>query len=214
MDYLVERGNVCGELRALFTAGVMPHSGHANASVRLPDERMLLTSVGHVRDLRTDQFAVVGLDGVVLEGELTSTSSEIVEMHAAIYRAASEVGAVLHTHPRHATAFALAHKPIPARYEPLLRFGQAFEIPVVAWAPRGSAASVDAIADIAARRPGVHAVLMANHGVTVYHRDIGTAAGLMTTVEEAAEVELGAGLLGGGVDLPEEAFDRIRRAVL
>jgi L-ribulose-5-phosphate 4-epimerase len=38
---------------------------------------------------------------------------------------------VIHTHSPNLVAFALARRPLPVRYEPLLQMGQAEEVPVV-----------------------------------------------------------------------------------
>ncbi|POX79771.1 class II aldolase/adducin family protein [Mycobacterium kansasii] len=114
----------------------MSHAGHASASVRLVNERMLLTASGRVRNLTTDRLAVVDHDGKPLDGQLEPAVAEIVPMHAAVYRARPNVGGVIHTHSPAVTAFALAHRPLPCRYEALLRFGQATAAPVVPWAPQ------------------------------------------------------------------------------
>ncbi len=68
-------------------------------------------------------------------------------MHTEPYRARPDVGAIIHTHSPHLLAFAMASRPMPCRYEGLLRFGQAEDVPVVPWAPRGSEKSVSSIID-------------------------------------------------------------------
>ncbi|MTE15387.1 class II aldolase/adducin family protein [Nocardia aurantiaca] len=193
----------------LFDSGVMSHSGHANLSARLDGERFLLTP-GFVRGLRADQVAVVGVDGQVLGGRLQSASTEIVNMHGVVYRTRPEVGAVLHTHSPAATAFAVAHQPLPCRTEPMLRFGQAEEVPVVPWGPRGSDVSVRGISEILAQRPTTSAVLLANHGLLVFGPDPRQAADLLTAIEESAEAELAARALGGAVDFPAGALEAVR----
>lgn len=196
----------------LFAAGVMSHSGHANLSARLDGDRFLLTP-GFVRGLRPEQVAVVGFDGQALGGRLQSVSAEIMAMHAAVYRARPAVGAVLHTHSRAATAFAVAHRPLPCRTEPMLRFGQAEDVPVVPWGPRGSDVSVRGIARVLEQRPTTSAVLLANHGLLVFGPDPAQAAHLLTAIEESAEAELAAAALGGAVDFPDGALAAVRAAM-
>ncbi|WP_039798057.1 class II aldolase/adducin family protein [Nocardia araoensis] len=196
----------------LFEAGVMSHSGHANLSARIDPQRFLLTP-GFVRGMTADQVAVVGIDGQLLGGRLQSASTEIVNMHGVVYRARPEVGAVLHTHSPAATAFAVAHQPLPCRTEPMLRFGQAEELPVVPWGPRGSNVSVRGIADILQQRPTTSAVLLANHGLLVFGPDAGQAADLLIAIEESAEAELAARLLGGAVDFPAAALEAVRASM-
>lgn len=197
----------------MFTTGVMSHSGHANLSARLNPEDFVLTATGMVRDLRPDQVATLDLDGRVVTGELAPENAEIVAMHAVVYRARPEVGAIIHTHSPAATTFALAHRELPCRVEPLLRFGQAEPVPVVPWGPRGSDVSVRGIEAVLDERPTTSAVLLANHGLLVFGADPMAAAALVVAIEEAAEAELAAGVLGGGVDFPAGALDQVRRSM-
>ena len=204
---------VVAATRHLFVSGVMSHAGHANLSARLDPERFALTTTGMVRDLRPDQVAVVDLDGQVLQGDLASENAEIVAMHAVVYRARPGVGGIIHTHSPSATAFALAHKELPCRAEPLLRFGQAEAVPVVAWGPRGSDVSVRGIAAAVDEHPTTSAVLLANHGLLAFGADPMAAARLVVAIEEAAEAELAASSLGGAVDFPAGALDQVRQSM-
>jgi L-fuculose-phosphate aldolase len=188
----------------------MSHSGHANLSARVGSEEILLTSTGQVRELTVENFALVRLDGDIAEGELAPTNAEIVEMHTKVYLARPEIGAVIHTHSPNLLAFAMANRPLPARYEALLRFGQAEEVPVAPWAPRGSERSVEAIVELVRERPGTNAVLLGNHGVLVFGASVAATAALLTVLEEAAEAELAAAALGGATNLPDGALEAVR----
>ncbi len=199
--------------RALFTNGVISHSGHANLSARVGGESMLLTVEGQVRDLGPDRLALVRLDGTVLEGTLDPANAEIVTMHSEVYKARPEVGGIIHTHSPHLLAFAMAGRPLPDRYEALLRFGQAEDVPVVPWAPRGSERSVSGIIDALGRQPGTQAVLLGNHGDLVFGPGPREAAALLTVLEEAAEAELAAAPLGGAADFPPGALEDVRASM-
>ena len=212
------RAEVAGEAivsaaRHLFEAGVMSHAGHANLSARLGADRFALTTTGVVRDLRADQVAVVTTDAEVLDGALSADNAEIVSMHAVVYRARPELGAVIHTHSPAATAFALAQRELPCRAEPLLRFGQAEAVPVVAWGPRGSEVSVRGIAAALDEHPSTSAVLLANHGLLAFGADPMATARLVVAIEESAEAELAARALGGAVDLPAGALEAVRESM-
>jgi L-fuculose-phosphate aldolase len=193
----------------------MSHSGHANISVRLPDEpeRLLMTAHGQVRDLAAEQLAVVTLAGEVIEGDVDASNREIIAMHAAVYRERPEVRAVIHTHSPHVTSFALAHQPLPCRYEALLRFGVADDIPVAAWGPRGSEESIRAIRETLQSHPSVPAMLLANHGLLAFGKDIGATAQLIVAMEEAAEMTLDAVPVGGAQPFPEGALEQVRAQV-
>jgi ribulose-5-phosphate 4-epimerase/fuculose-1-phosphate aldolase len=74
-------------------------------------------------------------------------------------------------------------------------FGLADGVPVAAYAPRGSD---QAVANVrAAVKPGVPAVLLANHGLLVFHRDPELAVFVAEVIEEAARVAIDAKAVGG-----------------
>lgn len=208
------RDQIVGAARALFITGVMSHSGHGNLSARVDQGRFLLTTTGVVRDLRPEQLARVSLTGHVEEGELAPENAEIVAMHSVIYRERPDVAAVIHTHSPAATAFALAHRPLPCRAEPLLRFGQAEPVPVVPWGPRGSDTSVRGIATLLGQSSSTSAALLANHGLLCFAGDVMSTARLVVAIEEAAKAELAAIAIGGAVDFPPDALTRVRESML
>ncbi len=123
-------------------------------------------------------------------------------MHTAMYRDQPDVGCVLHTHSPFATAHAVAQRPIDCWIEALAMFGLADGVPVAPYGPRGSE---QAVANIrAAVRPGVPAVLLANHGVLVFHRTPELAVLVGGVVEEAAQAAINAHALGGPVAIPAD----------
>lgn len=196
--------------RTLFKNGVMSHTGHANLSARVDGNTMLLTIDGQVRELTEDRLALVRLDGTVIEGALDPTNAEIVTMHSEVYKTRPGVGGIIHTHSPSLLAFALANRSLSCRYEALLRFGQATEVPVVPWAPRGTERSVTGIIDTITEHPDTNAVILGNHGVLVFGPTPGAAAALLTVLEEAAEAELASEAIGGAVDLPSGALADVR----
>ena len=196
----------------LFHAGVMSHSGHGNMSARLPGtEHMLLAATGLGTHLTPEQPAVVTFDGEVVSGHLESVAREIVGMHAGVYRARPDVGCVMHTHSPHVTSFAVANQPLPCVYEALLRFGITEDIPVAAWAPRGSQESVANIVEQIEKHPGISAVLLGNHGLLAFGRDPASTVFLIVSMEEAAEMTLEARQLGGEHPFPDGALEKERQ---
>lgn len=213
LNHAEARRAVVDACATLVRSGVMSHSGHGNFSARVDASRMLLTPAGMSTPPAAEDLAVVGLDGMVEQGQILASVGEIVGMHTAIYRARPEVGAVVHTHSPALCAFALAHAPLPCHYEALLRHGQAVDVPVVAWAPRGSAASIRGIADALAAVPGTHAVLLANHGPLVFGPTPANAAALVVALEEAAGAELAAAALGGARPFPPGAAEAVTDSI-
>jgi L-fuculose-phosphate aldolase len=183
-------------------SGAISPNAHGNVSIRVPGgDEMYFTAAPSLRDLPASAIVRVGLDGTLLEGELPPIQGAVVAMHTAMYADDPEVGCVLHTHSPAATAFAVAQRPIGCWIEALAMFGLPDGVPVAAYGPRGSE---EAIANIrAAVAPGFPAVLLANHGVLVFHRTPQMVIMLGGVVEEAAQAGLAAERLGGPVELPE-----------
>ena len=211
MTYSEERQAILTSADLLVRSGVLSRSNHGNSSVRLSDgQSMLITGVSSLFGQTAETLAVLDLDGNVLEGNLASTSAEIVSMHAVVYKQRSDVGAVIHTHSPMVSAYAMAHQPMPIHYEGLLRQGVSDDIPVAAWGPRGSRESVTNIEDALRAHPDASAVLLANHGLLAFGRDSGRAAHLIISLEEAAEMMLLAERLGGSKPFPPGALQQVR----
>lgn len=186
----------------LVGGGVLTRSNHGNISVRLGDtDRIVLTGGGTLASLTPDDLAVLSLSGELLDGHLDPVAHEIVHMHTAVYRARRDVGAVIHTHSPHATAFAIAGRPIECVYEGMARFGITDPVPVAAYGPRGSDESVRNIVSVIG--PESRAVLLQNHGILVFDADIRAATQLVFVLEETAELAVYASLLGQPVPIPK-----------
>ena len=202
-----------GAARAVVAARAISANGHGNVSVRIPGaDEMLFTSAPSLNGLTPEGVCRVGLDGTLLEGALPPIQGAVVAMHTMLYRHDPEVGSVLHTHAPGATAFAVARQPIDCWIEAMAMFGLADGVPVAGYAPRGSD---EAVANIeAALRPGVPAVLLANHGLLSFHRTAELAVLVNGVVEEAAQASLAARAIGGPVAIdPEMRAAALQRAM-
>jgi len=198
------------EAAARLTAGgVVTPNGHGNISVRASGaDEMYFTSAPSLNALGPEGIARVGLDGALREGDLQPIQAAVVAMHTALYQDHPDVGCVLHAHPRFATVFAVANREIKCWVEAMAMFGLADGVPVAAYGPRGSD---EAVANIrAAVRPGVPAVLLANHGLLVFHRSPDLAVLVADVIEEAARVAIAAQAIGG----PQEVPTAMRAAAL
>ena len=184
-------------------SGAISANGHGNVSLRVPDsDEMYFTAGPSLRNHAASAVVRVGLDGTLREGELPPIQGAVVAMHTAMYADSPDVGCVLHTHSPFATAYAVAHRPIGCWVEALAMFGLPSGVPVASYGPRGSE---QAVANIrAAVTPGVPAVLLANHGVLVFHRTPDLAITVGGIVEEAAQAGIRAASIGGPVEIPDE----------
>lgn len=183
-------------------SGAISANGHGNVSIRVPGaQEMYYTSAPSLRDHPRSAVVRIGLDGTLIEGTLPPIQGAVVAMHTAMYADDEEVGCVLHTHSPYATAYAVAQRPIGCWVEALAMFGLADGVPVANYAPRGSD---EAVANIrTAVLPGVPAVLLANHGVLVFHRSPELAILVGGVIEEAAMAGINCGSIGGPVEIPE-----------
>jgi len=134
-----------------------------NVSARVPGSDLLVikpSGVGY-DDLTADSMVVCDLDGIRVDGDLSPSSD--TASHAYIYRHMPEVGGVVHTHSRYATAWAARGEAIPCVLTAMAdEFGG--EIPVGPFAPIGGDEIGRAVVETLAghRSP---AVLLRSHGV-------------------------------------------------
>ncbi len=105
------REEMCEVGRRIYNKGFAA-ANDGNISYRLDDNRVLCTptrvSKGY---MKPDDLCVVDLDGNQVSGK-RKRSSEIL-LHLTIMKNRPDVRACVHCHPPHATAFAVAHEPIP-----------------------------------------------------------------------------------------------------
>jgi L-fuculose-phosphate aldolase len=88
-----------------------------NHSYRISENRILCTPTGISKgNLKPDDICTVDLEGKQVAGKLKRTSE--ILMHLAIYKARADVKAVVHSHPPHATAFAIANVELPTCIHP------------------------------------------------------------------------------------------------
>ena len=184
-------------------SGAISQNGHGNVSLRVEgSDEMYFTSGPTLRNHDREQVVRVGLDGTLREGELPPIQGAVVDMHTAMYADNPSVGCVIHTHSPYATAYAVARKPIGCWIEALAMFGLPDGVPIAGYGPRGSAQAVENIRR--AVTPGTPAVLLANHGVLVFHRTPELAIMVGGVVEEAARASITAAAIGGPVELESE----------
>lgn len=88
-----------------------------NHSYRIAENRVLCTPTGVSKgQLKPDDLCTVDLEGKQLAGSRKRTSE--ISLHLAIYKARPDVKAVIHSHPPHATAFAVAGIDLPTCVHP------------------------------------------------------------------------------------------------
>jgi L-fuculose-phosphate aldolase len=132
----------------------------------------------------------VDVEGRKLQGR-RNVSSEI-GMHLLIYRLRPDIGGIVHAHPPTATGFASSGMALnqPLVCELVVGLGC---VPLARYGTPGTTELADALAPLI---PDYDAILMANHGVVAYGKDLLHAYMKMETVEHFAKIALVAHLLG------------------
>jgi L-ribulose-5-phosphate 4-epimerase len=153
-----------------------------NISARDPETGLVAIKPSGIRyeALRPEHMVVVDLDGRVVEGNLKPSSD--TASHLYIYRHRPDVGGVVHTHSRYATAFAAVNKPIPVYLT-----AQADEfggpIPCGGFALIGGEDIGKVVVESIGSSPGI---LLKNHGVFTVGPNAEAAVKAAVMVEDVA----------------------------
>jgi L-fuculose-phosphate aldolase len=176
-----------------------------NVSVRSGAEKILTTRTAVNKGMVTAEDIVeVDLDGKALRpGSQPSTE---IGMHCFIYARRPDVGAVVHAHPPYATGFATARQPLSGCIFPEVIVGLG-TIPLAEYATPSTREVADSLAPYVQT---ADAILLANHGVVTYGKDLWDACFKMEKVEHAAKITFIARLLGGETRLSGEDVEKLR----
>lgn len=179
-----------------------------NVSIRLDDHRIVVSAGGvPYHELVAGDHPVVNLADSSWIGPRAPTSE--LHVHVALMRARPDIGAVVHTHSRHAAAHAVArvdlewicNENIGPRSERILVTNP--------YAPPGSVELAEAAVATLQRQPGSRACLLANHGPVTIAHDLATAYLIAQQVEWIAAISVGAATLGGAHVLDRDEQDAI-----
>lgn len=172
------RGELAAAIRMLEGAGLIDYSGHCSA--RRDAGTFYINSGASVRNaLTAADIVAVNLDGTLVEGAARPPLE--FPIHAEIYRARPDVGAVLHTHPRWSTLLTMTG----VTYAPVCAQGVLpGDVPVM-----DSPLSVNTPelgAKLAVALGGGRAVLLKSHGAVVAGADVVEAFALAIYLEDNA----------------------------
>jgi L-fuculose-phosphate aldolase len=169
------RAGIVAVCRAIKSTG-LSHGTSGNVSARR-GALMLITPSGVAYDtMSADNIVALDLEG---GPKASPRPSSEWRMHAAIYRARPEAGAVVHTHSDHATALSCLRQDIPAFHYMVARFGGS-DLRCAPYRPFGSAALAAAMMAALDRRT---ACLLANHGQICFGASLDEAFALAGEVE-------------------------------
>lgn len=188
-------------VRALAHAGLFDMHGHI--SLREGDTVYINDRSSSRISARPDQVAVVRLsDGRALEREPPSETA----LHLGVYRARRDAGSVAHFHPRAATAFSVAGRPLIVASNAGALFGGTIPVYDDPELVRTDALGAAVARDLGAAR----AVLLRGHGAVVLGADVPDCAAAALFLEESAERLLLASSLGEPRPYTADEIARVR----
>jgi L-fuculose-phosphate aldolase len=192
-----QRQAVVAGCRELARSG-LTHGTSGNVSLRRDARRFFVSPTGMpYESLEPADIALVDIEGRWFGPRRPSSEWRF---HRDILRARADVGAIVHTHSRHATALACTGRGIPA-FHYMVAVAGGSDIRCAPYFTFGSQELSDAaVAALAERK----ACLLANHGVIAVASDLSAALALAGEVENLA-AQYAAALALGEVRVLDDA---------
>jgi L-fuculose-phosphate aldolase len=160
------REQMCEIGRRVYNKGFAA-ANDGNISYRLAEDRVLCTPTRVSKGfMKPDDLCIVDLDGTQVSGK-KKRSSEIL-LHLSVMKARPDVRSVVHCHPPHATAFAVAREPIPKCVLPEIEVFLG-EVAISPYETPGSQSFADTVLPYV---KDTDTILLANHGTLTYGSDL------------------------------------------
>src|SRR5436309_551210 len=160
------REEMCEVGRRVYAKGFAA-ANDGNISYRLGEDRVLCTPTRVSKGfMKPDDLCIVDMDGKQVSGK-RKRSSEIL-LHLSIMRARPDVKACVHCHPPHATAFAVAHEPIPKCTMPEFEVFLG-EVAITPYETPGTQAFADSVVPYV---KDTDTIILANHGTITAGSDL------------------------------------------
>jgi L-fuculose-phosphate aldolase len=161
-----QREQMCEIGRRVYAKGFAA-ANDGNISYKLSDDRVLCTPTRVSKGfMKPDDLCVVDMDGKQVSGN-RKRSSEIL-LHLSVMKARPDVRSCVHCHPPHATAFAVAHEPIPKCILPEFEVFLG-EVAIARYETPGTQAFADTVLPYV---KDTDTILLANHGTITYGSDL------------------------------------------
>jgi L-fuculose-phosphate aldolase len=160
------REQMCEIGRRIYNKGFAA-ANDGNISLRLGDDRVLCSPTRVSKGfMKPDDLCIVDLGGKQVSGK-RPRSSEIL-LHLTIMKARPDVRSVVHCHPPHATAFAVAREPIPKCVLPEIEVFLG-EVAISPYETPGGQSFADTVLPYV---KDTDTILLANHGTVTYGSDL------------------------------------------
>lgn len=158
--------DICEIGRRLYNKGFAA-ANDGNISVRVGDNQVLCTPTLQSKGfLKPDDIATLDMTGKQIAGSKKRSSEAL--LHLEIYKNRDDIKSVVHCHPPHATAFAVAREPIPQCVLPEVEVFLG-DVPITKYETPGGQAFADTIIPFVKK---TNIILLANHGTVSFGEDV------------------------------------------
>ena len=163
------RETICEVGRRLYNRGFAA-ANDGNITLRMGENRVLCTPTGVSKGfMKPDDLCVIDMEGNQLAGNLKRSSEAL--LHLLVYKERPNTGGIVHCHPPHATAFAVAREPIPKCVLPEVEVFLG-EVPIAKYETPGTQKFADTILPYL---NDCNTILLANHGTISFADTLMTA---------------------------------------
>jgi L-fuculose-phosphate aldolase len=158
--------DICEIGRRLYNKGFAA-ANDGNITVRISDNEVLCTPTMHSKGfLKVEDICTIDMTGKQIAG-IKKRSSEAL-LHLEIYKQRPEIKSVVHCHPPHATAFAVAREPIPQCVLPEVEVFLG-DVPITRYETPGGQAFADTVLPFVNK---TNIIILANHGTVSFGVDV------------------------------------------
>ncbi len=175
-----------------------------NISVRSGDLVAVTPASFDYDELTPELISVIHMDGGAAEPGLPPSSE--VPMHLAVYDAAPDAGAVVHTHAPYASALSTVVDELPALHYLIAELGGPVRV-----APYATYGSEELAGNVARAIEGRTAALLGNHGTIAFGDTLERAYSRTLLLEWLSALYLRSRLLGEPRLLPDDEIDRVAK---
>lgn len=183
--------DICEIGRRIYAKGFAA-ANDGNITVRISDNEVLCTPTMHSKGfLVPDDISIVDMTGKQLSGRKKRSSEAL--LHLEIYKNRADVKSVVHCHPPHATAFAVAREPIPQCVLPEVEVFLG-DVPITKYETPGGQAFADTIIPFVKK---TNVIVLANHGTVSFGEDVERAYWWTEILDAYCRILMLAKQLGG-----------------
>jgi L-fuculose-phosphate aldolase len=158
--------DICEIGRRLYNKGFAA-ANDGNLTVRISENEVLCTPTMHSKGfLKPEDICLIDMTGKQLAGNKKRSSEAL--LHLEIYKQRADIKSVVHCHPPHATAFAIAREPIPQCVLPEVEVFLG-DVPITKYETPGGKAFAETVLPFVSK---TNVIILANHGTVSYGVDV------------------------------------------